>query len=269
MISIDERPIGIFDSGVGGLTVVKEVINVLPKENIIYFGDTARVPYGSKSRELVYKFSCQIIKFLKEKNVKAIIIACNTVSSNCYEDLKKEFSDIPIIEVLKPGVTSALKVTKNKKIGVIGTEATIRSGQYERKLKEALEGVEVYSKPCPLFVPLAEEGVIDSKITIDVAKIYLQDLIRYKIDSLILGCTHYPLLKNSIKKVMGDNVNIVDPAFETAIKMKKYLKDNNMYNIKGGNHKFYVSDKNDKFDFICSLVLKENHTAEEVSIEKY
>lgn len=269
MISIDERPIGIFDSGVGGLTVVKEVINVLPKEDIIYFGDTARVPYGSKSRELVYKFSCQIIKFLKEKNVKAIIIACNTVSSNCYEDLKKEFLDIPIIEVLQPGVSSALKVTKNKKIGVIGTEATIRSGQYERKLKEILEDVEVYSKPCPLFVPLAEEGILDNKISVDIAKMYLEDLKRYNIDSLILGCTHYPLLKNSIKKVMGDNVNIVDPAFETAVKMKKYLQYNNMYNTKGGNHQFYVSDKNDKFDFICSLVLKENHIAKKVSIEKY
>lgn len=269
MINIDERPIGIFDSGVGGLTVVKEVINVLPKEDIIYFGDTARVPYGSKSKELVYKFSCQIIKFLKEKNVKAIIIACNTVSSNCYEDLKKHFNDIPIIEVLQPGVSSAIKVTKNKKIGIIGTEATIRSGQYEKKLKENLQGVEVYSKACPLFVHLAEEGFLEDKITIDIAKIYLEKLKEHNIDSLILGCTHYPLLKNSIKKVIGDKVNIVDPAFETAMKMKKYLEDNNMYNTKGGYHQFYVSDKNDKFDFICSLVLKENHIAQEVSIEKY
>ena len=269
MISIDERPIGIFDPGVGGLTVVKEVINVLPKENIIYFGDTARVPYGSKSKELIYKFSCQIIKFLKEQNVKAIIIACNTVSSNCYDDLKKHFIDIPIIEVLEPGVSSAIRVTKNRKIGVIGTEGTIKSGQYEKKLKDGLENVEVYSKPCPLFVPIAEEGLLEDKITIDVAKIYLEDLKKYNIDSLILGCTHYPLLKNSIKKVMGSSVNIVDPAFETAMKMKKYLMDNNMYNIKGGNHNFYVSDKNDKFDFICSLILQENHIAKKVSIEKY
>nr|WP_317359912.1 glutamate racemase [uncultured Tyzzerella sp.] len=269
MININENPIGIFDSGVGGLTVVKEVINVLPKENIIYFGDTARVPYGSKSKELVYKFSCQIIKFLKEKNVKSIIIACNTVSSNCYEDLKKQFNDIPIIEVLQPGVKSAIQVTKNGKIGVIGTEATIRSGQYEKKLKEALKDAQVYSKSCPLFVPLAEEGFLDDKITLDVATKYLKDLKDYNIDSLILGCTHYPLLKNTIKKVLGDNVNIVDPAFETALKMKKYLLDNNMYNTNGGDHNFYVSDKNDKFDFICSLILKQNYIAKKVSIENY
>ncbi|WP_250278210.1 glutamate racemase [[Clostridium] colinum] len=268
-MNISERPIGIFDSGVGGLTVAKEVINLLPKEDIVYFGDTARVPYGSKSKELVYKFSCQIIKFLKEKCVKAIIIACNTVSSNCYEDLKKQFPNIPIIEVLEPGVNSAIKVTKNKKIGVIGTEATIRSGQYEKKLKDKLVGVEVFSKSCPLFVPLAEEGFLQDNISIDIAKMYLQQFKNNNIDSLILGCTHYPLLKSTIKKVVGDNVNIVDPAFETAIKMKNYLIDNNMNNTRGGKHKFYVSDKNDKFDFICSLILKENHIAEEVNIEKY
>lgn len=269
MDNIDERPIGIFDSGVGGLTVVKEVINVMPKENIIYFGDTARVPYGSKSKELVYKFSCQIIRFLKEKNVKAIIIACNTVSSNCYDDLKREFPDIPIIEVLESGVNSAIKITNNKKIGVIGTEATIKSGQYEKKIKENLFEAQVYSKACPLFVPLAEEGFLEDNITIDIAKIYLKDFCKKNIDSLILGCTHYPLLKNSIKKVMGEKVNIVDPAFETALKMKQYLEQNNIANNKGGEHKFYVSDKNDKFDFICSLVLKETHTAEKINIEKY
>lgn len=269
MSNTDKRPIGIFDSGVGGLTVVKEVIQVLPKEDIIYFGDTARVPYGSKSKELVYKFSCQIIRFLKEKNVKAIIIACNTVSSNCYEDLKKEFFDIPIIEVLEPGVKSAIKVTKNNKVGVIGTEATIRSGKYERKLKENIKDIKVYSKSCPLFVPLAEEGFLQDKITVDVAEKYLKDLKNYNIDSLILGCTHYPLLKESIKKVMGDKVKIVNPAFETALKMKNYLQQNNLENKSGGSHKFYVSDKNDKFDFICSLVLKENHIAEKVSIENY
>ena len=269
MNNIDERPIGIFDSGVGGLTVVKEVINVLPKEDIIYFGDTARVPYGSKSKELVYKFSCQIIKFLKEKNVKSIIIACNTVSSNCYEDLQKQFSNIPIIEVLEPGVSSAIKSTNNRKIGVIGTEATIKSGKYEKKIKEKLLDCQVYSKACPLFVPLAEEGFLEENITLDIVKMYLKDFFKKDIDSLILGCTHYPLLKNSIKKVVGQNVNIVDPAFETALKMKDYLEKNNMANNKGGKHKFYVSDKNDKFDFICSLVLKEIHIAEKVNIEKY
>lgn len=269
MNNIDERAIGIFDSGVGGLTVVKQVIDVLPTENIIYFGDTARVPYGSKSKESVYKFSCQIINFLIEKNVKAIIIACNTVSSNCYEDLKSKFSNIPIIEVLEAGVSSALKITKNKKIGVIGTEATINSNEYEKKIKNRLQDAQVYSKACPLFVPLAEEGFLENDITIDVAKIYLDDFNKNNIDSIILGCTHYPLLKNSIKKVLGVNISIIDPAFETALKIKQYLIDNNMTNNNGGKYKFYVSDKNNKFDFICSLVLGKTQNAEKVNIEKY
>lgn len=267
-MDISNRPIGIFDSGVGGLTVVKEVINVLPKEDIVYFGDTARVPYGSKSKELVYKFSCEIIDFLKTQNVKAIIIACNTVSSNCYEDLKNRFLDIPIIEVLNPGVASAIKVTKNNKIGIIGTEATVRSNQYEKKIKNIIKDAKVYSKACPLFVPLAEEGLLEDKITIDIANMYLENLKKYNIDSLILGCTHYPLLKSTIKKVIGENVNIVDPAFETAMQMKKFLKEKGIENKIGGKHNFYVSDKSNKFDFICSLVLKENHIAEKISIEK-
>lgn len=269
MENIKKRPIGIFDSGVGGLTVVKEVIKTLPNEDIVYFGDTARVPYGSKSKQLVYKFSCQIINFLKEKNVKAIIIACNTVSSNCYEDLQNHFPQIPIIEVLEPGVYSAINITKNKNIGIIGTEATIKSGQYEKKLKENLKDVNVFSKACPLFVPLAEEGFLTDNITIDIAKIYLQDLKNKNIDSLILGCTHYPLLKDSIQKVIGNNVSIVDPALQTAIKMQDYLKQNNILNQYGGNHQFYVSDKNDKFDFICSLILNKNYIAQKVNIENY
>ena len=269
MDKVDKRPIGIFDSGVGGLTVVKQVINVLPKEDIVYFGDTARVPYGGKSKELVYKFSCQIINFLKEKNVKAIIIACNTVSSNCYEDLKNKFKNIPIIEVLQPGVASAINVTKNKNIGVIGTEGTIRSGEYEKKIKNKIEDATVFSKPCPLFVPFVEEGLLDNHITTDVVKMYLEEFEDKNLDTLILGCTHYPLLKNVIKKVVGDKVSVVDPALETANKMKKYLIENNMCNNKGGNHQFYVSDKNKKFDFLCSLVLKENYIAEKINIEKY
>lgn len=269
MINLDERPIGIFDSGVGGLTVVKEVINILPKEDIIYFGDTARVPYGSKSKDLIFKFSCQIIKFLKEKNVKAIIIACNTISANCYEELKTKFVDIPIIEILQSGVDSAIKVTKNKKIGVIGTEATIKSGKYEKKLKEAIIDVKVYSKACPLFVHFAEKGLFEDVRTLDTTKFYLKKMKQYNIDSLILGCTHYPLLKNNILKVIGDNINLVDPAYETALKMKNYLKNSSMFNIKGGTHLFYVSNKNDKFDLICSLVLNKKYIAEKVNIEKY
>lgn len=269
MQNVNDRPIGIFDSGVGGLTVVKEVIKAMPKENIIYFGDTARVPYGSKSKELVYRFSCQIIRFLKEKNVKAIIIACNTVSSNCYRDLQEEFPDIPIIEVLEQGVNSIISITKSNIIGVIGTEATIRSGEYERKIKDKNKKVKVYSKACPLFVPLAEEGWIDNKISIEITKAYLDELIENNIDSLILGCTHYPLLEKSIKKVVSNKVIIINPAFETALKMKEYLLNNNMQNLNGGNYKFFVSDESEKFNSVCSFVLGKSYVVEKVDIEKY
>lgn len=269
MENSDKRPIGIFDSGVGGLTVVKEIIKALPEENIVYFGDTARVPYGSKSKETVFKFSCQIIRFLKEQNVKAIIIACNTVSSNCYEDLKKEFYDIPIIEVVNAGVKSAIKTTKNNRIGIIGTESTIKSNQYKLKIKQILSNTKVFSKACPLFVPLAEEGWFESKITVDIAKIYLQELIDNNIDTLILGCTHYPLLENSIKNVIGEKISIVNPAFETALSIKQYLLKNNMQNKNGKEYKFFVSDESDKFNFICSLLLNKTYYAKKINIEKY
>lgn len=266
---LDKRPIGIFDSGVGGLTVVKEVIKALPEENIVYFGDTARVPYGSKSKETVFKFSCQIIRFLKEQNVKAIIIACNTVSSNCYEDLKKEFSNIPIIEVVNAGVSSAVKTTKSGIIGIIGTEATIKSNQYTLKIKEKLKNAKVFSKACPLFVPLAEEGWFQNNITIDISKIYLKNLMENNIDTLILGCTHYPLLEPSIKKVIGDKINIVNPAFETALNMKDFLIKNNIQNNNGKEYKFFVSDESEKFNFICSLLLNKTYSAKKINIEKY
>ncbi|MFI3230435.1 MAG: glutamate racemase [bacterium] len=262
------RPIGIFDSGVGGLTVVKEVIKVMPNENVIYFGDTARVPYGSKSKETIYKFSCQIIRFLKKQNVKAIIIACNTVSSNCYEELKKEFHDIPIIEVLYSGVKSSISITQNNKIGVIGTEGTIRSNKYETEIKKLMPQAQVISKACPLFVPLAEEGFYDMQVTIDIAKIYLSDLDN-KVDCLILGCTHYPLLARSIKKAFISNITIVNPALETANKMKRYLHNNNLENLNGGEHKFFVSDYTNKFHSICKKLLKNDYVINKIDIENY
>lgn len=268
MRKIDNRPIGIFDSGVGGLTVVKEVVKVMPNENIVYFGDTARVPYGSKSKETIYKFSCRIIRFLKEQNVKAIIIACNTVSSNCYEELKQQFPDIPIIEVLYSGVKSSIATTKNNKIGVIGTEGTIRSNKYEEEIKKIIPHAEVFSKACPLFVPLAEEGFTDNQVTIDIAKIYLEEL-NNKIDCLILGCTHYPLLKDSIKKALEGDIKIVNPALETAKKMQRYLEKNNMQNFDGGNYHFFVSDYSDKFNFICKKLLQKDYTTHKIDIENY
>lgn len=267
---MDNRPIGIFDSGVGGLTVVKEVIKELPFEETIYFGDTARVPYGAKSKETVTKFSSQIIRFLKSKNVKAVIIACNTVSSNCFEELTSEFPEIPIIEVVGPGVESCLKTTKNNIVGVIGTVATIKSGAYEKRIKALKPEIKVYSKACPLFVPLAEEGWTDNLIVQKTAEIYLKDIIEKGIDSILLGCTHYPLLKACIGKTVGENVKIVNPATATAKKMKDFLEENNMLNE--GNtekHTFYVSDNTEKFNDICSVTLKHKYEAQKVDIERY
>lgn len=265
---MDKRPIGIFDSGVGGLTVVKEVIKELPFEETVYFGDTARVPYGSKSKETVTKFSSQIIRFLKSKNVKAVIIACNTVSSNSFDELTEEFPGLPIIEVVGPGVESCLKITKNNIVGVIGTEATIKSGAYEKRIKALNPEIKVYSKACPLFVPLAEEGWTNNDVAKKTAQIYLKELIDIGIDSILLGCTHYPLLKACIGETVGESVKIVDPAAATAKKMKDFLDKNNMLN--NGNtekHTFYVSDDNKKFSDICRVTLKHSYSAEKVDIE--
>ena len=265
---MDNRPIGIFDSGVGGLTVVKQVMKALPNEDIVYFGDTARVPYGSKSKETITKFSSQIIRFLLSKDVKAVIIACNTVSSNCFDDLTKEFS-VPLIGVVTPGVESCIKATKNKIVGIIGTEGTVKSGAYEKKLKAIDSEIQVYSKACPLFVPLAEEGWVDNEVAYSVAKIYLKELVENGIDSIILGCTHYPILKKCIGNVIGENIKIVDPAYATAKKMEEHLRNNDMLAKNSGKINFYVSDNTNKFDFICKSVLKSEYTAEKIDIEKY
>lgn len=267
---MDNRPIGVFDSGVGGLTVIKEVIKALPYEETIYFGDTARVPYGAKSKETVTRFSSQIIRFLISKNVKAVIIACNTVSSNCYDELTAEFPRLPIIEVVGPGVESCIRTTKNNIVGIIGTEATIKSGAYEKRIKALKPEIEVYSRACPLFVPLAEEGWTNNEVAKKTAEIYLRELVEKNIDSIILGCTHYPLLKACIGETVGERVKIVNPAAATAKKMKDYLEKNNMLN-NGNNvkHTFYVSDNTEKFNDICSVTLKHRYTAEKADIEKY
>lgn len=266
---MDVRPIGIFDSGIGGLTVVKEVIKAMPDEDIIYFGDTARIPYGSKSKETVTEFSRQIMRFLISKNVKAVIIACNTVSSNCYETLRSEF-DIPIVEVVKPGVESCLNVTKTDRVGVIGTASTIKSHAYERRLKKAREDIVVFQKSCPLFVPLAEEGFTDNEIVKLTTEFYLKELKEKNIDALILGCTHYPHLKKTISEYMGKGVTIVDPATETAHKMKDFLSKNNMEgNSEKAKRYFYCSDNSEQFDEVCLHALGIESRSQKIDIEKY
>jgi len=266
---MNNNPIGIFDSGVGGLTVASEIISAMPNENIVYFGDTARVPYGDKSRETVTKFSKQIIRFLLSKNVKAVIIACNTASSNSYPELVGEF-DIPIFEMVGYGMSAALSATKNKKIGVIGTEATIRSGAYERAIKQADGDSMVYAKACPLFVPLVEEGWTENVVAESTVEIYLRNLVDKNIDTLLLGCTHYPLLKNLIQKTAGAT-SVVNPAVCAAESIKKFLFENNMaaspQNI--SEKTFFVSDNTEKFDKISKIVLNKSFDAVKVDIEAF
>lgn len=267
---MDNRAIGVFDSGVGGLTVAGRVMNQLPEEKIVYFGDTARVPYGTKSKETVTKFAKQDIRFLLSKNVKAIIIACNTVSSNSIEECIKSF-DVPIFGVVIPGAAEAAKMTKNGKIGVIATSATIRSDAYKREILKARPDVKVYSKACPLFVNLAEEGWADEEITFLTAKKYLSELIENGIDTLVMGCTHYPLLRKCIKKVVGDGIELVDPAYETSAAVKEYLTGKNLLRASKTEprHEFYVSDKTETFGKICAEALHTDFEAKEIDIELF
>ncbi|OYD16252.1 glutamate racemase [candidate division WOR-3 bacterium JGI_Cruoil_03_44_89] len=206
------RPIGIFDSGIGGLTVVKEIIKTLPYEDIIYFGDTARVPYGSKSRETIIRFSREIVEFLLERGVKVIVVACNTASSNALPELESLYNGTPFVGVIKPGVKRALSLARSV-IGVIGTRATIESGIYSTALGDEFK---IVQKPCSLFVPLVEEGLIETPFTMEIAKFYLNPLKKEHVDTLILGCTHYPMLKTVIHEVMGEGVDLVDSAVEVA-----------------------------------------------------
>ena len=238
-----KKPVGVFDSGIGGLTVVRELVRRLPGEDIIYFGDSARLPYGTKSPETVMRFSRQNLNFLKDKNVKLIVVACNTASSVALPALEEE-EDIPVIGVLLPGARAAASATKNKRVGVIGTTATIRSNAYEQALKEIEPAIETWSLPCPLFVPLAEEGWLDNEIAYLTAKSYLEPLAGFGADTLVLGCTHYPLLKGVIGKVVGDGIVLVDSAQETAIEVEGALDQRDLRNDGGtaGTIQVYVSD---------------------------
>lgn len=266
-------PIGVFDSGVGGLTVAREIMRNLPKEDIVYFGDTARVPYGSKSKDNIIRYSRQIIHFLQTKDVKAIVIACNTASALALDAVKDEF-DIPIIGVVEPGARAALAVTETKKIGVIGTEATVRSSMYEQIIQGIEPEVSVIAKACPLFVPLVEEGFKKHPVTDEIIDYYLASMKESDIDALILGCTHYPLLRSKIKEYVGEKITLVNPAYETAMDLKNLLKECDMENpdIEGdhGSYSFYVSDAADKFkQFANSILPYDIETTKQINIEEY
>ena len=267
-----QEPIGVFDSGVGGLTVAREIMRQIPNERIVYFGDTARVPYGSKSKETVTKYSRQIIRFLQTENVKAIVIACNTASAFALDTMQKEF-DLPIIGVVKPGAKMAAQTTKNGKVGLIGTEGTIRSGVYAEFIKSFKPDVEVIGKACPLFVPLVEEGMWHDTITDQMAQRYLEGLKQQDIDTLIMGCTHYPLLKKMIGDFMGSDVTLIDSGKVTAQAAAAALADLGLLNgrTKGGNAHYYVSDTPDNFDELEHRFLGEyaGGPVEQIAIETY
>ncbi len=238
------QPIGVFDSGLGGLTVVKALMRQLPHEDIVYFGDTARVPYGTKSPESIIRFSNKNVALLLKKNVKMIVIACNSSSAHALPSLHETY-DLPIVGVITSGCRAAIKTTKNKRIGIIATPATINSYAYPQEITRTDSAIKVLSQACPLFVPLVEEGWSAKPVTVSIAKEYLGKMLKAKIDTLILGCTHYPLLKTTLKKVLGAKVKLVDSAEEISRDVRDLLKKADALNENKGKptHQFIVSDE--------------------------
>ena len=268
-----DAPVGVFDSGVGGLTVAREIMRNLPSEKIVYFGDTARVPYGSKSKETVIRYSRQIIRFLQEQQVKAIVVACNTASAFALDTVRDEF-DIPIIGVIESGAKVAAARTRNKRVGIIGTVGTVGSGIHAQYLKKLDSEITVFGKACPLFVPLVEEGWLHDPVTVEVASRYLKELQDKDVDTLILGCTHYPLIRSTIRQVMGEEVCLVNPAYETALELGKLLEEQGLSSTGTEQtefpYRFYVSDLADEFkEFANSILPYDVEMTKKIDIEKY
>ena len=282
---MDNRPIGIFDSGLGGLTAVKEILSILPQEDIVYFGDTGRVPYGTRSKETIMKYAKQDMAFLQSKNVKMIIAACGTVSSVAGHI--GEALSLPFTGVLKPTALAACLATHKKRIGIIGTTATIKSGSYQKAILEINPGIQVFAQDCPLFVPLVENGFTspDSDIVLSVIKHYLQPFMDADIDtklciykkeeiaSIVLGCTHYPILYHAIEKVMGKGVFLVDSGKETAVHAADILEEQGLLTNRSrkGTCTFYVSDSTDGFTESANIFLQQNveQTVEFIDIEAF
>lgn len=268
---MDNRPIGIFDSGLGGLTCVKKVMELLPGEDIIYFGDTGRVPYGSRSSDTILKYTRQDIRFLQTFDIKFIIIACGTASSAALPRIQQEFGQ-EIVGVLNPACRRAAAVTRNGKIGVIGTKGTIRSGKYPQTIQELDPALKVYSAACPMFVPLVENGYAQGEVARLVAKEYLDPMKEAGVDTLILGCTHYPLLTDTIRQMMGDEVTFVDAGAETAVYAKERLCETGLLSSRSqGTCHYYVSDAVEGFTDLAGLFLdkKIEGSVKQVDIETY
>jgi glutamate racemase len=248
VVAPESAAIGIFDSGLGGLTVAREVMRQLPGESIIYFGDTARVPYGPKSPDTVVRYSREIVAWLIEEGVKVVVVACNTATAHALDDLKRDFT-IPVIGVVEPGARAATRATRSGHIGVIGTAGTIASGAYERAIHAAADGARVMARPCPLFVPLVEEGWLDEDATRLIAHRYLDPLRAADVDTLVLGCTHYPLLKPLISETIGESVGLIDSAEETAAETRRVLAAIGLANDPAATptYRFVASDAPDHF----------------------
>lgn len=268
---MSRKPIGVFDSGLGGLTAVKQLLQILPGEDIVYFGDTGRVPYGNRSRETIRKYAAQDMNFLLSQDVKMIIAACGTVSSVALD--LGEALPVPFTGVVKTASQAAARATRSGRIGVIGTAATIRSGAYEKEIRQIDSRLAVYSQPCPLFVPLVEDGLIapDEQITLLTAERYLAPLKEKKVDTLLLGCTHYPLLVPILAQVMGENVTLIDSGREVALWARQMLEQNEMLNIsmQPGRSRFYVSDRVEGFLAVANMFLGDNccHEIEQIDID--
>ena len=242
-----ERPIGIFDSGIGGLTVVRALRKLLPHEHLIYLGDTGRYPYGTKSADVVCRYSFENTEFLVDKGVKLLVVACNTSTAVALEALQERY-EVPVIGVIEPGVEAAARATRNRKIGVIATEGTIRSGAYTRALRRLRPDLEIYTRACPLFVPLAEEGWVDNEVAQLAAGSYLGSLAQSGIDTLILGCTHYPLLRNVIRETIGRGVRLIDSGVVTAAAVEAVLDERGLRRSSGaGGGSFFVTDAPERF----------------------
>lgn len=259
----DNRPIGVFDSGIGGLTVLREIWKTVPDESTIYFGDNSRSPYGTKSRSTIIRYSLQNMKFLESKDVKMIVVACNTASAYAYEELKKR-ANVPVVEVVTPGADVACRATKNGRIGIIATKGTISTGVYKKAVEDRAEelgmkNIEIYQQACPLFVSLAEEGWWDKEVTRLTAEEYLKPLKDAGVDTLVMACTHYPLLSKVIQEVMGDNVVLVNTGEATA-KVVKELLDKEGTASEGNNNpvrEFYTSDEPELFEQVATPFLGE------------
>ena len=262
---MNDRPVGIFDSGIGGLTVARAIYDRLPHESTIYFGDTARVPYGPKSPETVRRYSLEILHWLLAQNVKAVVIACNTSTAHALETLRAATS-VPVIGVIEPGARAAVGARRGGAIGVIGTAGTIHSNAYARAIQSIAPGIRVEQQACPLFVPLVEEGWFAHPAAELIAEEYLKSMREASVDSLVLGCTHYPLLKPLLRRVMGDGVALIDSGEQTAMMLEETLATKGLSAEKGsvGSHRFAVSDDEPRFRQVGSRFIGERLSKAEV-----